>query len=152
MSEAVHRRSEETDSLDLAIVGAGAAGTYVASAMIRARPDWSVALFERTDRVGGRLRSRRVPGIDHPIELGGMRFMTSHPHVQAVVDALGLTTHAFPEGRGPDRYLLRDHLSAGPDDPTASVGYDVAERDRGRSAGELLVEGFRTHRARCDDT
>ena len=53
-------------SIDLAVVGAGAAGTAVAHAMRLARPDWTIRLFERSDRIGGRLRSVRVEGLDHP--------------------------------------------------------------------------------------
>lgn len=55
--------------LDVAIVGAGAAGTYLAYRLIQARPDWRIAIFERSTRIGGRLWSVRVDGLPHPIEL-----------------------------------------------------------------------------------
>ena len=60
--------------LDLAVIGAGAAGTSVAHRIAAARPEWSIGLFERADRIGGRLRSRRLQNTGHPIELGGMRY------------------------------------------------------------------------------
>ena len=88
------------DVLDLAVVGAGAAGTYVAYHVQRVRGDWSIALFERTNRIGGRLRSLQVDGLDHPIELGGMRFMSSHRRVSETIAMFGLATHAFNEGGG----------------------------------------------------
>jgi len=33
------------DQIDLAVIGAGAAGTWVARAMQEARPDWSITLY-----------------------------------------------------------------------------------------------------------
>ena len=128
--------------LDLAVVGAGAAGTYVADAMIRARPDWSIALFERSDRIGGRVRSKAVPGINHPIELGGMRYLTSHARVAEVVDRFGIATHPFGSAGGPDRFVLRGVFSNGSDDPGAGSGYALATDERGRSAGDLIVTAF----------
>jgi protoporphyrinogen oxidase len=76
------------DDLDVAIVGAGAAGTYLADRLIQARPDWRIAIFERSNRIGGRLWSVKVDGVAHPIELGGMRYMSGHRLVQSVVDEL----------------------------------------------------------------
>ncbi|HET9755371.1 MAG TPA: NAD(P)-binding protein [Candidatus Limnocylindrales bacterium] len=64
--------------LDVAIVGAGAAGTYLADRLLQARPDWRIAIFERSNRIGGRLWSVKVDGLAHPIELGGMRYMSGH--------------------------------------------------------------------------
>jgi cation diffusion facilitator CzcD-associated flavoprotein CzcO len=43
------------DELDVAIVGAGAAGTYLAYRLIQARPDWRIAILERSSRIGSRL-------------------------------------------------------------------------------------------------
>ena len=79
----------EEPSIDLAVIGAGIAGTSVAASPQQARPDWSIVLLERSNRIGGRLRSVALPGVDHRIELGGMRFLTSHRRVATLVDALG---------------------------------------------------------------
>jgi lysine 2-monooxygenase len=128
--------------LDLAVVGAGAAGSFVAQRMQAARPDWSIALFERTDRIGGRLRSMRVDGLDHPIELGGMRFLTSHGHIQDVVTSFGIATHPFDRTGGSERSFLRGHFGSGAGDPAAGAGYDLPESQRGRSALELTLGAF----------
>ena len=129
--------------LDLAVVGGGVAGTAVAHAMVQARPDWSIALFERTDRIGGRLRSVRFDGLDHPIELGGMRYLTSHGRVVSLVEAFGLPTHPFDATNGaPDRSYLRGVIGAGADDPDAGQGYDLDAGQRGRSAVELAMGAF----------
>ena len=131
-----------TNVLDLAVVGGGVAGTYVAHAMQARRPDWSIALFERTDRIGGRLRSVAIPGIEHKIELGGMRFRTGHRLVAGVVESLGLETHAFDRTGGPERSLLRGQFADGPNDPAGGQAYDLAAHERGRSASDLATSAF----------
>ena len=134
--------SSAAEQLDLAIVGGGVAGTAVAYQMQRARPDWSIALFERTDRIGGRLHSVRVDGLDHPIELGGMRYITSQPRVGALIDELQLPTHPFDPIGGPDRSVLRGVVGGGADDPDAGRGYQLSPGERGRSAHDLAHEAF----------
>jgi monoamine oxidase len=135
-------RGTERDVLDLAVIGAGAAGTYVARAMKVARPEWSISLFERTDRIGGRVFSVAVPGVAHRVELGGMRFTVSHRRVQAVVDELEIATHPFDRRGGSDRSLLRGRFGGGLPDPEAGAGYDLAPGERGHSAKDLLGWAF----------
>ena len=78
--------------VDIAVIGAGVAGSYAAWRLKRARPRASVALLEMSDRVGGRLSSTTVPGLPHvTVELGGMRFIPErHRMVAGLVDELGL--------------------------------------------------------------
>ena len=131
------------DDLDVAIVGAGAAGTYLAYRLIEARPDWRIAVFERSSRIGGRLWSVRVDGLPHPIELGGMRYMSRQPLVQSVVDELGIETRPFNTGDGSERSFLRGVIGGGPGDPDAGSGYDLPADERGRSATDLMGGAFR---------
>ena len=135
-------RSNSGVDLDLAIVGGGIAGTAVAWAVQQSRPDWSVALFERTNRIGGRLRSAKVDGLDHPIELGGMRYITSHRRFAELIDQFALPTHRFDPTGAEARSFLRGIASAGPDDPEAGRGYDLEAPDRGRSAIDLARKAF----------
>jgi monoamine oxidase len=128
--------------LDVAIVGAGAAGTYLAYRLIEARPDWRIAIFERSSRIGGRLWSVRVDGLTHPIELGGMRFMTRQRLVQSVVEELGIETRPFNAGDQSERSFLRGIVGDGPDDPDAGSGYDLPAGERGRSAVDLMSSAF----------
>jgi lysine 2-monooxygenase len=128
--------------LDLAIVGAGAAGTYLAYQLIRARPDWRIVIFERSNRIGGRLWSVKVDGLPHLIELGGMRYMSGHPLVQSVVDALGIETRAFDPAEQPERTFLRGVIGRSPDDPEAGRGYDLPPEEAGRSASDLMRGAF----------
>jgi monoamine oxidase len=133
-----------SDPIDLAVVGGGAAGTFVASQVQAARPDWSVALFERTDRIGGRLRSMAVDGLAHKIELGGMRFLTSHRRVQDVVTRFDVPTHQFDPTDGAERSFLRGRFGSGAGDPILCEGYDLPPSQRGRSALDLGMAAFET--------
>lgn len=130
------------ESYDLAIVGAGIAGTCIGDRLRRARPDWSVAIFERTNRIGGRLRSVPIAGLDHPIELGGMRFMSSHRRVASIVDDFALPTHPFDRSNGQERVFLRRVLARGPGDPAGGMNYRLDASERGRSALELWQSAF----------
>lgn len=128
--------------IDLAVVGAGVAGSFVAHELSQARPNWSIALFERTDRVGGRLHSVRIAGLDDPIELGGMRYYTSHRHVHDLITALEIPTHPFGVAAGPDRSVLRGRFADGSGDPASGAAYDLSDDERGLSPGELVAEAF----------
>jgi monoamine oxidase len=128
--------------LDLAVVGAGVAGISIARSMQSARPEWSITVFERARRIGGRLRSVRVPDIEHPIELGGMRYLTSHRRVQGIIDEFAIPTRPFDARGGPERSFLRGHIGTGPADPEAGAAYDLPPDERGRSAGDLAREAF----------
>jgi lysine 2-monooxygenase len=130
------------ERLDLAIIGGGIAGASVAEAMTGARPDWSIGLFERTDRIGGRLRSQRMAGAAHPIELGGMRYLTSQPLMSSVIERFRIATHSFDETGGGERTLLRGVVGGGADDPAAGAACDLAPDERGRSASELAMRAF----------
>ena len=130
------------ERVHLAIVGAGVAGTYIAHEVALARPDWEVVLIERTDRIGGRLRSVAVSGLDHKIELGGMRYLTSHRGVAALIERLGLATHPFDPIGGPERSYLRGRFGGGAADPEAGAAYDLDAVERGRSANELGLEAM----------
>jgi monoamine oxidase len=132
----------DESTLDVAIVGAGAGGTYLADRLAGARPKWAIAIFERSSRTGGRLRSVSVDGLAHPIELGGMRYLTSHPRVQAVVNELAIPTRPFDARRKPERSYLRGRIGDGPSDPRAGAGYDLPPEESGRSAIDLTLEAF----------
>jgi monoamine oxidase len=53
---------------DVIVIGAGAAGLAAADALVAAGA--SVLVLEARERVGGRCWTRRMPGIDIPVELG----------------------------------------------------------------------------------
>ena len=154
--------SLDVGEIDVAIVGAGVAGTYLADRLIRARPDWRIAIFERSNRIGGRLWTVKVDGLAYPIELGGMRYMSGHRLVQSAVDELGIQTRAFDPAEQPERTFLRGVIGRSLDDPEAGRGYDLPAGEAGRSASDLMSDtlmrivpqareldevGWRRHRA-----
>ena len=77
--------------LDIAIIGGGVSCAYCAWRLQQARGEKeSIALFEYSDRIGGRLLSVALPGLpDVYAELGGMRYIPDqHVIVAKLVDYL----------------------------------------------------------------
>ena len=144
---------------DVAVVGAGISGGYSAWRMredghrskilgpLAAKPGGlRVGLFEYGQRIGGRLFSVRLPGNPGPpIELGGMRFLTSHIRVAGLVQKkLNLPTRDLPVEDPLNRhlfYLRGRHFTA---DEWARPGfvppYLLDREERSRSPGKLLIE------------
>ena len=101
-----------TRDYDVAVIGGGVSGAYTAwrlrtegaaspvlKDLARKRSDrkLAIAIFEYSDRIGGRLYSMRLPGVPHlPIELGGMRFLNSHKRVNALVERYKLQYRPLP--------------------------------------------------------
>jgi len=81
--------------LDYAVVGAGCAGTYVAYRIAKERPEKTLALFEASARIGGRLLTVRIPGMSQKAELGGMRFTDKQVWINGLVSHLQLSQLPF---------------------------------------------------------
>src|SRR3954469_5306019 len=62
------RRGRATQAADFVVIGAGAAGLAAADELTRAGR--SVLVLEARQRVGGRCWTRRISGLDIPVELG----------------------------------------------------------------------------------
>jgi monoamine oxidase len=88
-------------AVDVAVIGAGAAGLIAGAELARAGAN--VLLLEARDRVGGRIWTRREPGLAVPVELGA-EFIHGQARITrqwlaragaAVIDAEGshLTVH-----------------------------------------------------------
>jgi len=78
----------EATQVDIAVVGAGVSGVYCAwrLAMSDEYRDAQIAVYELSDRVGGRLVSAEPPGMPNvSVELGGMRFFSSQRNVYGLV-------------------------------------------------------------------
>jgi monoamine oxidase len=129
-------------AVDLAVVGAGMAGTYVAYRAGLMHPDWSISLFERSDRIGGRLLSARPPTDDaNPAELGGMRYRRDHPLVGGLVASLGLKTRPFDLVHDDNRYYFRGIASSAAKGAPIQ-GYRLEPSERGMTPAELLIDAF----------
>jgi len=85
---------------DYAVVGGGIGGAYSAWRLKQALPDKRVVMLEYSDRIGGRLFSRALPGITAVnAKLGGMRYIPeSHPLFTNLVAELRLAHQDFPMG------------------------------------------------------
>ncbi|CAG2257558.1 unnamed protein product [Mytilus edulis] len=93
--------TEEPKCDDIAIVGAGIAGTYAAWRL--RHQNKRISIYEYSDRVGGRLYTVQFPDIqDINVELGGMRYLRrSHALLHDTIQQLGLPVKRFDLGSGP---------------------------------------------------
>ena len=92
----------QTESFDTLIVGAGAAGLVAAAELSRHRG--SVCILEARDRLGGRMFTRREPGVSLPVELGA-EFI--HGRAPATIAWLAKSNTAIVDAAG-ERWTLRD--------------------------------------------
>jgi monoamine oxidase len=146
--------SAETDELDVAIVGGGAAGLYCAWRIVSgaaagtgppARPSGDgplrVGVFEASARTGGRLYTVIPEGAPHlRAELGGIAIISTHSIVVAATEALGLEREPLVGGDPHALLHLRGRRFAARDwrDP-ATVPYELAAGERGRTPEEIFA-------------
>ena len=129
---------------DVAIIGAGISGVYLAWRLKRKDPGLHVHLFERSDRIGGRLISVRPPELTgFKAELGGMRYLTTQNRVQSLIEAMDLNVRPFPVGQDDNIYYLRGQHMRQDDfgDPQA-VPYRLSWLEQGKSPGKLIAEAI----------
>jgi monoamine oxidase len=98
-------KQNEPTSCDVIVVGAGAAGLAAAAALAQAGR--SVLVLEARERVGGRCWTRRMPGLDVPVELGA-EFI--HGEAQATHERLHQAGIAAIDSTREQRYLVDGRL------------------------------------------
>lgn len=77
------------NAFDVIVVGAGAAGLAAAAVLVRAGR--SVLLLEARERIGGRVWTRRMPGLEVPVELGAEFIHGSARTTMALLRKAGMT-------------------------------------------------------------
>lgn len=143
--------------LDVAIIGGGVSGAYVAWRLLGPDADRSpllgrlraagggalrVGLFEQSDRIGGRLWSVTPPGMPHlRAELGGMRIKNDQPLVGNLMRHLNLEIVPFLSSTDNNLYYLRGHRFRQAQEPK-SVPYSLPERFQGMNADDIVLSAI----------
>jgi monoamine oxidase len=134
--------------VDVAVVGGGVAGAYAAYRLTdpnRTGAPPTVELYELSDRIGGRLWSVGLDGIDDlPAEIGGMYFSDLHENVFGLINReLGL--HSVDVALHRDLLYLRGHRLHDADfsDPT-KVPYNLRTEEQSKTAPAILVSWLET--------
>jgi lysine 2-monooxygenase len=140
--------------IDYAVVGGGISGAYSAWRIKQAMPDKRVVLLEYSDRIGGRLFTRALAGINAVnAELGGMRYIPqSHPLVTNLVNELKLAHRNFPmgdpktdpQGKRNYAYYRGELLRIGQQGDSAKVPYRVAATERNKTPDDLQLQVLTT--------
>lgn len=145
---------KEQLSTEVAIIGAGASGLYSAYRLVHSKdekslPGSQVQLFEMSGRIGGRLHSVKIPGMNIVGELGGMRYMSSHEIVATLIEKIfsaEITSIDFPMGDSGNliAYLRKQRLKINAWTEAQKTGkklktrYMLNKKDLGFSADQLF--------------
>lgn len=142
--------------VDVAIVGAGVSGLY-AGWRLRCdseHAERSVAIFEASERVGGRLLSLRPPGIPNMVaELGGMRILPAvQPRISRLIDVLNarcgpheqIETFDFPVDKDENIAYLRGTYLRLADftGDVSRVPYHLGFLEKGQRPGNILIHAI----------
>lgn len=137
-----------TEMLDVAIVGGGVSGLYCAWRLLGADPPAAprryqkVAVFEASDRIGGRLLSVKPPGMPHiTCELGGMRYLSNQVLCRGLVEQVfKLAVRPFPTDLPNNLSFLRGrHLTYGQLGDGSKIPYNLEGLEAGMNPGQLLM-------------
>ncbi|KAH9505679.1 hypothetical protein Btru_055485 [Bulinus truncatus] len=119
--------------MDVAIVGAGPAGTY--SAYRLRNEGLRIEVFEYSNRVGGRYFTSSLPNVpDVPLEFGGMRFIPKvHTRLVRVIQELGLTSRLFSlnyENTADSRFFLRGKSYLPEELTSGDIPYNLSTEEK----------------------
>ena len=95
--------------IEVAIIGAGTSGLYTAYRLTEDKKFTAnqVQVFDLSKKIGGRLESVIMPGMNFYGELGGMRYLTSQEIVTTLIEGYPLT-EKDPSKRTP---ILKDKMT-----------------------------------------
>lgn len=136
---------KNTESLDVAIIGGGVSGVYTAWRLAESLPAGSsIALFEASNRIGGRLWSVELEDEQAiPAELGGMFFSDAQSLVyNLITGVLDLETENITPS--PDfAYLRAKRFRISEFADRGVPPYRLANDEEGKSYHELLFLALR---------
>lgn len=141
--------------LDVAIVGAGASGIYSAHRLMHSSVNntQNLMVFDLSDRIGGRLFSKKLDGMDYYSELGGMRYITSQHLITSLIEGANspiykkVTPIAFPMGTDGSKLITNlrgqifyqnDFIQKQQEGKRLIVNYNLRDEDQGLSADQLF--------------
>jgi hypothetical protein len=141
-------RESKRPHVDIAVVGAGIAGLYLASRLL-SEPKYqvkSIALFDTADRVGGRILSVFVPEVPYIADLGAMRYLPEQILTRSIIqNRLQLECSDFTfETEGyflRRKYISQEAFAAARamNPPRNAFPYDVDDSEIGKTPIELIV-------------
>lgn len=144
--------AEPDHSVKVAVIGGGCAGAYSALRLQQDGKRVPVALFEYSDRIGGKIYTKTLPGMPHVhAEVGGMRYIPdAHLLVKGVIDnELHLATRDFPMGSPPPvgasrnyMYLRQQHLLYGETSDSTKVPYKVRWSEQNMNPDQLQAWAY----------
>lgn len=135
------KENTKNNRLNVAIIGAGVSGLYAGWRLVADKKMDKVAIFEMSNRIGGRLHTVQNFGeTNMPAELGGMRYMKHQELTASLVKELDLETTGFPMGEKKEHlfYLRRTQFKVkewGKDQQTPFYKVSAYGRDEN---GKLL--------------
>lgn len=128
------RLGNRSRPLDVAIVGAGPGGLYTAWRLAEAPVDTytNIAIFEATDRLGGRVRTLPRELVPFTCDIGAMRFLKHQLLISSLIARFFLPHTVFLHDVPVASYFLRGHHLV----PPAAPAQDARPRKgrRGRAA------------------
>ena len=140
--------SELPSHADIAIVGGGVAGFYLAWRLLQQDNSRSVVVLEGSHRIGGRLYSERAPGYSSVcVEHGGMRFSHQHRLLSALVEFLQLPTAPYNSvlnGHNPI-YLRGQRTSMVELESGKDVPYRLPDWMKSHQPGEVIPQAVMAH-------
>lgn len=124
------------NTIDVAVIGSGASGSFAAWQLSKNHDDWTIQLFDANNRIGGRLYSINIDGIsNHKADLGAMRFPQSHSMLKDLIMELGLTKDNFTTPTKDDTlYYMRGKLVSQDDIAAGNVPFEMTEYENSLSA------------------
>jgi monoamine oxidase len=142
----------QSEGLKVAIIGAGVSGLYSAYRLTDSSEGLDasqVQIFEMSHRIGGRLESVVLPGMEISGELGGMRYINTQEIVTTLIESVfsdELTHVDFPMGKDSHHFgyfrKQRMKMDAWEDaqkkGEAFSVRYFLNDEDKGFSADQLF--------------
>jgi len=136
----------------VAIVGGGISGIYTAWRLLQQNQEdvslhrqlsFQIHLYERESRLGGRIRSEKIPGTDFRAELGAMRFRPSHLILNTLLAELDVPICDFE--LPPPTYYVRGRRLTSAEEVAGNCSccqaggpFHLRDNERGQSATELV--------------